>query len=143
MSFLTLKYGMFHSIIVFGDFLYSLVSPGVFSFSSLFRTHLKSKYSKVSYIFLFIIINLQLEPRILPTSYHKSVKSFASFLVLFLPSRHLFKVDYRDWARCKICSKLRTKTPERHQWCRSGVFIFNFEHISYFVLVLLLLTLSR
>ena len=142
MSFLTLKYGMFHSFIVFGDFLYSLVSSGVFSFSSLFRTHLKSKYSKVSYIFLFIIINLQLEPRILPTSYHKSVKSFASF-VLFLPSRHLFKVDYRDWARCKICSKLRTKTPERHKWCRSGVFIFNFEHISYFVLVLLLLTLSR
>ena len=107
-----------------------------------FRTHLKSKYSKVSYIFLFIIINLQLEPRILPTSYHKSVKSFASFLVLFLPSRHLFKVNYRDWARCKICSKLRIKTPERHQWCRSGVFFVNFEHTSYFVLVLLL-TLSR
>ena len=35
------------------------------------------------------------------------------------------------------------KTPELRQWCRSGVFIVNFEHISHFVLVLLLLALSR
>ena len=41
--------------------------------------------------------------------------------------------------RCKICSKLTIKTPERHQ---SGVFIVNFEHISPLVLMLLLLTLS-
>ena len=32
--------------------------------------------------------------------------------------------------RFEICSKLTKKTPERHQWCRSGVFIVNFEHIS-------------
>ena len=30
----------------------------------------------------------------------------------------------------KICSKLTLKTPERRHWRRSGVFIFNFEHIS-------------
>ena len=30
-----------------------------------------------------------------------------------------------------------------HQWRRSGVFIVNFEHISYIVLVLLLLTLNK
>ena len=35
------------------------------------------------------------------------------------------------------------KTPELRQWCRSGVFIVNFEHISHFVLVFLLFTLSR
>ena len=29
------------------------------------------------------------------------------------------------------------------QWRRSGVFIFNFEHILHLVLVFLLLTLSR
>ena len=34
------------------------------------------------------------------------------------------------------------KTPERRQWRRCGVFIVNFEDISYFVLVFLLLTLN-
>ena len=33
--------------------------------------------------------------------------------------------------RCKICSKLTIKTPERRQWHRSCVFIVNFEHISH------------
>ena len=44
--------------------------------------------------------------------------------------------------RCKIYSKLTKKTPERRQWCRSGVFIVNFEHLSYLFLLFLLLTLS-
>ena len=33
--------------------------------------------------------------------------------------------------RCEICSKLTIKTPKRRQWCRFGVFIVNFEHISH------------
>ena len=33
---------------------------------------------------------------------------------------------------------VNSKTPERRQWHRSGVFIVNFEHISRLVLVLLL-----
>ena len=37
------------------------------------------------------------------------------------------------------CSKLTIETLERR---RSGIFIVNFEHISYFVLVFLLLTLN-
>ena len=41
----------------------------------------------------------------------------------------------------KLCSKLTVKTPEHRH--RSGVFIFNFEHIRHLVLVFLLLTLSR
>ena len=32
------------------------------------------------------------------------------------------------------CSRLM-KTLEQHQWCRSGIFIVNCEHISQFVLV--------
>ena len=44
--------------------------------------------------------------------------------------------------RCEICSKLTIKIPERRHWRRSGIFIVNFEHISYLVLVFLLLTLS-
>ena len=52
---------------------------------------------------------------------------------IFIPAGiYLLKVNNR------ICSKLTIKTPER----RSGVFIVNFEHISHFDLMFLLLTLS-
>ena len=44
--------------------------------------------------------------------------------------------------RFEISSKLTIKTPERSQWCRSGVFIVNFQHIPHLVLVFLLLTLN-
>ena len=58
--------------------------------------------------------------------------------------QYMFKVSNRNTrARCEICSKLTMKTPERHHWRRSGVFIVNFEHILHLVLVFLLLTLSR
>ena len=51
----------------------------------------------------------------------------------------MFKVNNRNTGtRCEICLKLAIKIPER-----SGTFIVNFEHISYLVLVFLLLTLSR
>ena len=57
---------------------------------------------------------------------------------------YLLKVNIRNTrTRCEICSKLTIKTPERRQWCRSGVFIVSFEHISHLVLVFLLLTLRR
>ena len=39
-------------------------------------------------------------------------------------------------ARNEISSKLTIKT--RRWWCRSGVLIVNFEHISHLVLVFLL-----
>ena len=45
--------------------------------------------------------------------------------------------------RCKICSKLSLKTPERRQWCLSSVFIVNFEHILHHFLVFLLPNLNR
>ena len=38
--------------------------------------------------------------------------------------------------------KVNNKTPERHHWRRSGVFIVNFDHISHLALVFLLLTLN-
>ena len=44
----------------------------------------------------------------------------------------MFKVNKRNTrTRCEICSKLTINTPERPQWCPSGVFIVNFEHISH------------
>ena len=57
---------------------------------------------------------------------------------------YMFKVNSRNTrTRCEICSKLTIKTPERRHWRLSGVFIVNFEHISLFVPVFLLLTLNR
>ena len=44
--------------------------------------------------------------------------------------------------RCEICSNLTIKSPERHQWRFSGVFIVNFEHISHLALAFPLLTLK-
>ena len=53
---------------------------------------------------------------------------------------HMFKMNQRNTrTRCEICSKLTIKTPE----CRSGVLIFNFEHISHLALVFSFLTLNR
>ena len=42
-----------------------------------------------------------------------------------------------------MCSELTIKTPERRRLRRSGVFMVNFEHISYLFLVFLLLTLNK
>ena len=47
-------------------------------------------------------------------------------------SNYQFKINNRSTGKwCEICSKLRTMTPERHQWIRFGVFIVNFENISH------------
>ena len=52
---------------------------------------------------------------------------------------YLFKVNnWNTRKKCKTCWKLAIKRPER----RFGVFIVNFEHISYLFLVSLLLTLD-
>ena len=62
---------------------------------------------------------------------------------LFPADIYLLKVNNRNTrAKCETGSKLIIKTSERRQWRRSGAFIVNFEHISHFVLVFLLLTLN-
>ena len=56
---------------------------------------------------------------------------------------YLLKVNKRNTrTRCEKCSELTVKIPERRHWRRSGIFIVNFEHISHYVLVSLLLILS-
>ena len=77
------------------------------------------------------------------THFHQEKE--ANYLLPNYPAgNYMFKVNNRNTrTRCKICSKLTIKTPERRQWRRSGVFIVNFEHILHLVLVFLLLTLSR
>ena len=57
---------------------------------------------------------------------------------------YMFKVNNRNTRkRCKICSKLTIKTPERSHCRRAGAFIINFEQISYLFLVFLLLNLKK
>ena len=70
--------------------------------------------------------------------YHKLVSWFLCPAVIYV-----LKANYKNTrARCEICSKLTIKTPEQRQWCRSGVFVVNFEHISQLLLVFLLVTLN-
>ena len=78
----------------------------------------------------------------------KMVRTFgndSSTLILFYPTgNYMFTVNNRNAkTRCRICSKLTIKTPERRNWNRPGVFIVNSEHISHLALLFLLLTLSR
>ena len=61
----------------------------------------------------------------------------------FLAGINLLKAhDTNTKKKCEIYSKLTIKMPERRHWRRFGVFIVSFEHISYLVLVFLLLTLN-
>ena len=56
-------------------------------------------------------------------------------------SIYVLKVNKRKTrTKYEICSKLTLKTPERHYWRRSGVFIVNAERISLLLLLLLLST---
>ena len=65
------------------------------------------------------------------------------FLRLFPAGNYLLKVSNRNTIRrCAICTKLTIKPSERCQWCRSGVFVVNFEQISHLALVFLLLPLN-
>ena len=66
------------------------------------------------------------------------------FMIYIPACNYMFKVNNRTTrTRCEIRSKLTTKTTERCQWRRLGVFIVNFDHIPRLVLLFLLLTLSR
>ena len=57
---------------------------------------------------------------------------------------YLFKVNNRNTGKeCEICSELKIKPPEKHNYHRSGIFVVNFEHISQLFLVFLLLSLNR
>ena len=63
---------------------------------------------------------------------------------LYPANIYLFKVNNRSTGkRCEIYSKLAIKAPERRHFCRSGVFIVNFELVSHLPPVVLLLTLNE
>ena len=69
---------------------------------------------------------------------YKTLGSDGSFVYVIPAGNDMFKINNRNTrTRCKICSKLTIKTPQRRQWRRSGVFFVNFEHISHLVSVFL------
>ena len=73
----------------------------------------------------------------------KGALNHVSTEIAFPANIYLLKANNRNTrTSCEICSKLTLNTPERFHWRRSGLFIVNFEHISYLVLVFLLLTLN-
>ena len=58
-------------------------------------------------------------------------------------SIYVFKVNNKNTLTvCEIFSKLTIKTPEQCHWRRSGVFIVNFEQMSYIVIIFPLFTLN-
>ena len=74
--------------------------------------------------------------------YNDFTKSYD--LDLLAIDNNMLKFNKRNTrTKCEICSELTIKTPERCQCRRSSVFVVNLEHISHFVLVFLLLNLSR
>ena len=53
-----------------------------------------------------------------------------NFTIILPAGIYLFEINNRNTkTMCETCSKLTIKIPERRQWCRSGVFIVNFENI--------------
>ena len=119
-------------------------SQNVAKVSDEINKHRKSKYHN------FILLKLSngkkrvLSSR-LPCILFLLIKLLSTCFEHHFPAdNYMFKVNNRNnRTRCEICSKLTIKILERRQWRRSGIFIANFEYISHFVLVLLLLTLSR
>ena len=94
----------------------------------------------ISNIVNFFLIRIQIALLLMPSFVSQNTANGH----IYPASNYMFKVNNRGTiTRCETCSKLTIKTSERHHWCRSGVFIVNFEHILHLVLVFLLLTLKR
>ena len=100
-------------------------------------------YMTVSH-FIYLVIKFQITIcwKTLLNSFNTIKRTF--YFIIFPAGNYMFKVTSKNnRTRYEICSKLTIKIPERRQWRRSRVFIVNFEHTLHFVLVFLLLILSR
>ena len=72
-----------------------------------------------------------------------NIQARTPYILAFPANIYSLKVkdrNARNW--CEICSKLVRKTSRQRQRHGFNVFIVNFEHISHFFLVFLLLSLS-
>ena len=63
-------------------------------------------------------------------SFTQQSNKTVEFIFSYPAGNYMFKVDNRKTrTRCETCLKLTTKTLGRHHKRRTGVLIFNFEHI--------------
>ena len=94
-------------------------------------------------VFLLFTLNMWLPAGMYLTNLESMPPTNSNEIIASPANIYLFKFSNRNVrARCGICSKLTIKTPERRQWRRSDVFI-NFEVVSHFFLVFLLLALHK
>ena len=64
-------------------------------------------------------------------------------MIFFSADIYLLKLNNRNTGTiCELSSNLTIKALEQGHWRSSGVFIVNFEHVSYHFLVFLLLSLN-
>ena len=109
------------------------------------RTLLRKKCPNTEFFLVRIKENTDQKKLRIRTLFTQGIPKYPFIFIVFTVGIYLLKVNNRiTKTRCKTCSKLTIKTPERRQWRRHwlcyGVFFVNFEHISHFVIVLLLLT---
>ena len=105
----------------------NLLSPSLNTLSNFVISHIYFQTIWSNFLFFFFRS---------PFSFSTKINTYPAGIYLLKVS----KINTR--ARYGICSKLTIKTPEWHEWHRSGVFIVNFEHISHLALVFMLLTLN-
>ena len=106
--------------------------------------HLQQNLILLDMFYDFLNHRKQIAVLIFQASYSAKANAEVPLGFRFPADNYMFKINNRNTrTRCEICSKLTIETPERRQWCRSGVFIVKFEHISHLVLVFLILKLSR
>ena len=81
--------------------------------------------------FFYVLIDRQkVIKSLLPASKNAENTSVHDRKVNYPADIYMIKVNNRNTrTRWDICSKLTTKTPNRRQWRRSGVFTVNFEHV--------------
>ena len=69
---------------------------------------------------------------------NRAIQSLKPTRISNLIKKYMFKINKRNTR--EICQKITIKTPERHHWCRLGIFIVNY--ISPFLIVFLMMTLN-
>ena len=101
-------------------------------------------YLSISNLNFHIAIDLRVDFNL--SNYHNQISFYIwgiKFRVLCqvferpsLAHIYMFKLNNRNTRKkCEICSKLTIKTPEWIHWLRSGVFVLNFEYVSFIFLL--------
>ena len=64
--------------------------------------------------------------------FHGIGRTLPTSFGIYPTGNYMIEVNNRNTrTRCEICSRLTIQTPEQRHWHRSGVFIVNYEHITF------------